>query len=154
MWSVVELLAYLVQQFPPDQLLRFDKERLISSFSSVIDGKRVTPDPWRLGPGWTGEDTRIGKDYRDLLSKLGVSAPSELKPTELALLHNSDTMGQEPYNNPDILRTKNEWARHVEDYSRHIPVCVVVEGVEDNERILGGHMARKGTIHPHFMNIM
>jgi len=82
------------------------------------------------------------------------SAPSELEPTCLVLLHNLDTMSQDPYNNPDTLRTKNEWARHVENYSQHITVCVVVEGVENNERILGGRMACKGMILPHFTNIV
>lgn len=139
--NITELVAYLTHQAPPELLLRFDKSALISSFSAVIDSKRVQSDQWDNGPGWSGEDTRIGKDYLDILRTLKVSKIEELPAHDLALLYNSDSQSQAPYGNRNIQAASLHWAAHTAECSKNIPVCVVVDGLSDADK-LGGRISQ------------
>lgn len=141
--NITELVAYITHQAPPELLLRFDKSSLLSSFSMVIDKKRVQADEWENGPGWSNDDTKIGKDYTNILAKLKTSSIEELHAPALALLYNSDSQTQAPYGNTTLQTSIHHWAAHTAQWSKHIPLCVVADGISDNS-LLGGRLSEIG----------
>ncbi|KDR79831.1 hypothetical protein GALMADRAFT_136421 [Galerina marginata CBS 339.88] len=145
---LTEAIVYFAQQLPPGMLPRVDKSLAMKLVSVVVDNKRITADDWDLGPGWTGEDVEIGKDYTDILAGLGVQYPQELPPRNLALLCNSDSMTQVPFNNAALQEAAADWSRRLSKAKESIPVCVVADGLED-EAIMGGRIviqARKAAV--------
>lgn len=121
-------MAAFCSQYPPNALLRFDRDRLISSFSAVIDGKRVAPEEWEYGPGWSGSDTEVGKDYTPILAALGVETIDDLSDAQLARLYNSDSLSDAPYGQEHIRKVNDDWAAHYEEYAKYIPICILTEG--------------------------
>ncbi|KDR71681.1 hypothetical protein GALMADRAFT_213585 [Galerina marginata CBS 339.88] len=106
------------------------------------------PDDWDLGPGWTADNVEIGKDYTQLLADLGVKHPQDLPPKELALLCNSDSMTDIPFNNTALQDATTEWSKRLSTAKEGIPVCAVADGLED-EAIMGGRIvvqARKSAV--------
>lgn len=134
--NIVQLVAYLVPQFPPECLARFDRDKLISAFSMVADGTRIGAKPWPLGPGWSGHDTKIG-------SKTSPS-PETMDPVTLALRFNSDVSSSAPYGNKRMKATMEDWAKDKPRWSRSIPVCVVSENLESSKVLGGRPMPKNG----------
>lgn len=126
--SLTETVAAFCSQYPPNALLRFDRDRLISSFSAVIDGNRVTPEQWEYGPGWSGTDTEVGKDYTPILASMGVKTVDDLSEQQLAQLYNSNSLSDAPYGQEHIQKVNEDWAAHYEEYAKYIPICVLTEG--------------------------
>lgn len=146
---LLQSITFFVQQLPPEMVPRVDKSMAMKMVSAVIDNKRVTANEWELGPGWTGEDVEIGKDYTDLLQKLNVKGIEDLPPSQLALLCNSDAMTQVPYNNHNLKEALEEWQALISNSKKNVPICVIVDQNKDDEAILGGRAiisARQGKI--------
>jgi hypothetical protein len=145
---LTQAIVYFAQQLPPAMLPRVDKSMAMKMVSVVVDNKRITADDWELGPGWMGEDVRIGKDYTEVMNSLNVECPEDLPAKKLALLCNSDAMTQIPFNNVSLQDATAEWSTHLSKSKECIPVCVVADGEED-ESLIGGRIviqARKGGI--------
>lgn len=143
---LTQSIVYFAQQLPPAMLPRVDKSMAMKMVSVVVNNKRITADEWELGPGWTGEDVHIGKDYEELLKSLKVKHPEDLPAKDLALLCNSDSLTQVPFGNVPLRDATIEWSGHLSKSKECIPVCVVTDGEED-ESYLGGRIviqARKG----------
>ncbi|KDR76755.1 hypothetical protein GALMADRAFT_210635 [Galerina marginata CBS 339.88] len=136
---LTEAIVYFAQQLPPGMVPRVDKSLAMKLVSAVVDNKRITADDWELGPGWTGDDVEIGKDYSELLATLGVKHPQDLPPRELALLCNSDSMSQEPFNNAALQAATEDWSKRLAKAKESIPVCVVADGLDD-EAVMGGRI--------------
>ncbi|KAF9041370.1 hypothetical protein BJ165DRAFT_1530100 [Panaeolus papilionaceus] len=122
---LLQAITYFTAQLPPTMVPCVDKKKAMEIVSCVIDNKRVTAREWNLGPGWSGEDTRIGKDYTGLLHGLGVSNIADLSPENLALLYNSDSMSNFAYGSEDLHEAIEQWATHLKGSSSSIPVCVI-----------------------------
>lgn len=143
---LTQAIVYFARQLPPAMLPRVDKTMAMKMVSVVVNNKRITADDWELGPGWTGEDVRVGKDYTELVKSLNAEALEDLPARDLALLCNSDAMTQVPFNNNLLQDATDEWSAHLSKSKECIPVCVVADGDED-ESLLGGRIviqARRG----------
>ncbi|KAJ3504415.1 hypothetical protein NLJ89_g7946 [Agrocybe chaxingu] len=118
-----------VSQVHPALLTRIDREKFLSSFSCVVNNRRIAASDWELGPGWTGEDVQL----------------SELPPSTLARLWNSnDVQTTDFFNNGAINNAIVAWDGHSSRSEANIPICVVV--AEDHP--LGGRSKgkRRGAI--------
>jgi hypothetical protein len=118
----------------PTLLPRIDSERFLSAFSAVIDGKREQAPSWKLGPGWSGEDVRIGKDYTKLLGdSFSVSTTARLAEQsrdDLMRLWNSDNYTtDDAYNKPELTQLRDRWAAHVDSMMECIPLCVTAGNI-------------------------
>lgn len=111
------LIVYLLNQLPQHYLARLDTQIFASAFSFVQDSTRVAAQPWAAGPGWNGEDTRIGKQYSP--------SPTELPSEDLAKQHNSDKDTEAPYGNEEILEGNQAWTADTAEWSRTILLTAV-----------------------------
>ncbi|EAU82155.1 hypothetical protein CC1G_11345 [Coprinopsis cinerea okayama7 len=143
--SIVTLVSYLISQVDPSLQMRFDRDRLLSSFSWVVPNEemgeaggyvRVCADPWTTGPGWTGDDVRIGKKYEDTFDAMSYE--------ELVLKRNTDAGGTVPYGNQTAAAVDSAWNRQLDDMTPTFPVCVLSGETEGQGR--GAAQRRKGTI--------
>ena len=140
--NIVSLVMHIVQQYDPRSLLRFDRDRLLSSFSCAINGVRTAAGPWQHGPGWSGDDVKIGTEYMQDLSTLPEA--------DLAMLWNSNTPSNAPYGNNVLLEAMTTWAKHKKEWADTLPICVVAEGVLAGNIIGGRPSTRKGCVRPLF----
>ncbi|PPQ86374.1 hypothetical protein CVT25_002452 [Psilocybe cyanescens] len=136
---LLQAITFFACQLPPDMIPRVDKSLAMKIVSVVIDNKRVTADDWDLGPGWTGDDVKIGTNYTQILANLNAISIEDLSPTALATLCNTDLASTAPYGNEDLRSATEEWAHYLKKSKEDIPLCVVAEGPQD-ESILGGHL--------------
>jgi hypothetical protein len=123
----LQLIAYMASQNPMHTLLRVDRTKFLSAFSSVIDGIRTEASAWPMGPGWEGEDTVIGKDYKEVINTT--------KTEDFARLYNSDSLSSSPYGNEKAAKLVKDWERHTETWTKTIPLCVAADfaGIKDIE---------------------
>ncbi len=127
--SLLQWINGIIQQFPPHYFVRFDKELLLSAFSMELEGVRLAAEPWDLGPGWTGNDVRIG-------SKSDVSIES-MTPQQLAQRWNTnDCASSAPYGNTNIEKVEEAFYTLAEEMGRTIPLNV--GALRNMERPLGG----------------
>ncbi len=127
--SLLQWINGIIQQFPPHYFVRFDKELLLSAFSMELEGVRLAAEPWDLGPGWTGNDVRIG-------SKSDVSIES-MTPQQLAQCWNTnDCASSAPYGNTNIEKVEEAFYTLAEEMGRTIPLNV--GALHNMERPLGG----------------
>ncbi|KAJ3503547.1 hypothetical protein NMY22_g18213 [Coprinellus aureogranulatus] len=122
--DIVQFVAYAVDQYPRHEGARFNRRVLLSAFSSVRGGKRVGVDDWELGPGWSGDDTQVGKEYKEDLKTLSLN--------DLTMLHHSDTKTTYPYGNKKANDHAEAWKKHHEAMTSTIPLCVVSDFQDDN----------------------
>lgn len=119
--SIQTLTVYLLNQLPQHYLARLDIEKFASAFSFVHNSTRVAAKPWDVGPGWSGDDTMIGKQYSP--------PPTELSSDDLAKKHNSDNDSQAPYGNQAILEGATRWAEETSEWSKTILLTAVDHNV-------------------------
>lgn len=119
--SLQILTVYLLNQLPQHYLARLDTEKFASSFSFVQNSTRVAAKPWDVGPGWSGDDTRIGKQYSP--------PPTELASENLAKAHNTDKDSQAPYGNEEILEGAQRWSEETADWSKTILLTAVDQNI-------------------------
>ncbi|KAJ3978825.1 hypothetical protein F5890DRAFT_1479023 [Lentinula detonsa] len=112
---MLSLVAYLVRQAPIQNLVRVDKNILLSAFSMRSGNERIGADQWEMGPGWTGEDTRVGKEYIEDFSKLSDK--------EWIQLWNSDTFSDTLFGNEAVPAQKAEWAEYRKKAMSVLPIC-------------------------------
>lgn len=136
--NVVMMVSYLTPQLPPDYLARFDREKLLDAFSFVHNGARVGANEWPLGPGWTGTDTLVGREYAQ------EDLPSSLDVLNLARLYNSDSRSDAPYGNEAILELTKRWEAHSKTWASTVPICQGVSNISDNLIIGGRPQKQKG----------
>ncbi|KAJ3792224.1 hypothetical protein GGU11DRAFT_750336 [Lentinula aff. detonsa] len=77
--------------------------------------ERIGADQWEMGPGWTGEDTRVGKEYIEDFSKLSDK--------EWIQLWNSDTFSDTLFGNEAVPAQKAEWAEYRKKAMSVLPIC-------------------------------
>lgn len=116
--QLLQLVTHFVRQAPLQSGFRVDRKLFLSSLSSIVDNVRTAADDWELGPGWTGEDTKVGKTYSEV---------SDLSDEDLHLLHVSDTNPTAPYGNSALLKQQEEWNQLQQKYARFIPLCHVTK---------------------------
>jgi hypothetical protein len=105
----LQIITHMIGQYPKHHMARVDKDKFLSAFSAVIGGTRVAAKPWVMGPGWSGEDTRIGKD---------------MDGEELDGTYNTDSQSDTPFGNTEARGLCDEWAAHMEEWSKTIPLCM------------------------------
>lgn len=134
--GLLQFIIGLLSQLHPFLLARIDKDMFLRSISCVINNKRVAAPSWELGPGWTGEDVKIGTDYELLLKQcFNVRSLQDLgkkEPEALIRLWNSDcTDSSDAYNNQKLSDAVTQWTQHRKHQGSHIPVAVTTEKEED-----------------------
>ncbi|KAJ3991597.1 hypothetical protein F5050DRAFT_1866001 [Lentinula boryana] len=113
--NMLSLVAYLVRQAPIQNLVWVDKNILLSAFSMRSGNERIGADQWEMGPGWMGEDTRVGKEYMEDFSKLSDK--------EWNQLWNSDTFSDTLFGNKAVPAQKEEWAEYRKKAMSVLPIC-------------------------------
>ncbi|KAJ3765492.1 hypothetical protein FB446DRAFT_850114, partial [Lentinula raphanica] len=106
--------------------------------------ERIEASPWERGPGWTGEDTRVGKKYAEDFSKLSEE--------ELRQLWNTDSKSDTIYGNIWIATQRKEWKEHRRIMMSSISICHATgeaEQVDTNQhsshrRIIRDSASKKG----------
>lgn len=135
--GVLQLSIGLLSQLSPFLLPRIDREKFLEAFSCVVDGKRVSAPPWKLGPGWTGSDVEVGTEYGALLKDyfqaetledVARSDPSAL----IGLWNSDDATSQHPYNNARLTEALEEWNKHKKYQGSNIPVAILTEREGDS----------------------
>lgn len=122
--DLLQFVTYAIDQYPRHELARVDKDKFLSAFTSVRDQERVGVSPWKLGPGWTGNDTLVGTKYDE--------DPKCLSPVDLLKLHHSDAMTEYPYGNPTVHEHVQAWKTHHEAMTKTIALCIASDLQEDN----------------------
>ncbi|THU76781.1 hypothetical protein K435DRAFT_878731 [Dendrothele bispora CBS 962.96] len=105
--SCISKCSGFVNQTPPDLRIRIDEELFLSSFSMVHEGTRIQAPSWPMGPGWKGDDVRIGKRYDDL-QLLDIEDPDE-REREKIRKWNSDEGSGYPYGKKERLDQSMKW---------------------------------------------
>ncbi|KAJ3710315.1 hypothetical protein C8R42DRAFT_729458 [Lentinula raphanica] len=113
--NMLMFMLYMARQAPREGLLRIDTGRFLSSFTMRSGQERIEASPWERGPGWTGEDTRVGKKYAEDFSKLSEE--------ELRQLWNTDSKSDTIYGNTWIATQREEWEEHRRMMMSSIPIC-------------------------------
>ncbi|KAJ3768718.1 hypothetical protein FB446DRAFT_774785 [Lentinula raphanica] len=121
--NMLMFLLYMVRQAPREQLMRIDKDRFLSSFTMRSGDKRIEADQWEAGPGWTGEDTQVGKKYIEDFTKLSQE--------ELKQLWNTDSRSDTIYGNTWLAAQREEWQEHRKKMMTSIPICHATGEVEN-----------------------
>jgi hypothetical protein len=147
--GLLQFAIGLLSQLHPSLLARIDKDMFLRSISCVIDNERVAAPSWVLGPGWTGEDVKIGTDYKPLLGeRFNVQSLQELgkkEPDTLIRLWNSDCIDSpDAYNNRKLSDAVAQWERHRKHQGSHIPVAVATERDGDTAFGVQLEQRRKG----------
>lgn len=115
--SLQILTVYLLNQLPQHYLARLDTEKFASAFSFVQNSTRVVASSWNAGPGWSGDDTEIGKQYSQ--------SPTDMTSDELEKAHNTDKDSEAPYGNEEILEANKSWAADTAEWSKTIVLTAV-----------------------------
>lgn len=130
-------MTYYISQTDVKQLLRFDCDKVFSSFAFVNNqGMHVGLPPSAYRPGWSRSDTKIGTVYTQNLGSLLVE--------ELRELHNSDSHSKAPYANEVLLSAKEQWDEHLQGTSKSIPICAITKAMSPWNNVGGRPKARKG----------
>ncbi|KAJ3834460.1 hypothetical protein EV361DRAFT_871389 [Lentinula raphanica] len=77
--------------------------------------ERIEASPWERGPGWTDEDTRVGKKYAEDFSKLSEE--------ELRQFWNTNSKSDTIYGNTWIATQRKEWKEHRRIMMSSISIC-------------------------------
>lgn len=114
--AILEHCLGIIAQAPIDTLPRINRDVFLSAFSLVDENNvRVQARPWNLGPGWTGDDVRVGKVYTENIRAL--------PDNDVKKLWNSDAMSDIPYGNQAMAEARLEWVSlHNSRVPIH-PVC-------------------------------
>lgn len=144
--SLTQWISGIIQQFPPQYFVRFDRDRLLSAFSMELEGTRITAEPWNLGPGWSGSDVLIG-------SKSDISVEDMTEEQIGQRWNTNDPNCSAPYGNRDIERIEERFYTLAEEMGQTIPLNV--GALEKMERSLGGrpHIADPQGKHSKFQII-
>ncbi|KAF6764363.1 hypothetical protein DFP72DRAFT_1059348 [Ephemerocybe angulata] len=114
--NCLQIIANAVEQYPQYRLARVDKDVFLSSLTFVHNGERTAASPWPLGPGWSGDDTKVGNRY-DV-------DPRTLDPAALQRIHNTDAGSDYLYNNKAAHDHSVKWRDHHAAMTKTIPLCV------------------------------
>ncbi|KAJ3964123.1 hypothetical protein EV361DRAFT_980594 [Lentinula raphanica] len=128
------LLTYLIRQAPREKLLRIDKDRLLSAFTMRSGGTRIAADSWELGPGWTGEDTEVGREYPQDFDTMSEE--------ELRRLWNTDRMSETIYGNEAMEKQRKDWAEARKRAVAALPVCHATGEANEGGELVGHHYRR------------
>ncbi|KAJ3752368.1 hypothetical protein EV360DRAFT_88819 [Lentinula raphanica] len=128
------LLTYLIRQAPREKLLRIDKDRLLSAFTMRSGGTRIAADSWKLGPGWTGEDTEVGREYPQDFDTMSEE--------ELRRLWNTDQMSETIYGNEAMEKQRKDWAEERKRAVAALPVCHATGEANEEGELVGHHYRR------------
>ncbi|KAF8824175.1 hypothetical protein HHX47_DHR8000002 [Lentinula edodes] len=124
----------MIRQAPMDGLVRVDKEKFLSAFSMRDGNVRIGTQPWELGPGWTGDDVRIGKIYEN-----DFDAMSE---EQCLQLWNSDTGSDLPFGNEGIRLQREVWKEYKMQAMQVLPICHASGEVDEVDSIRHGNYRR------------
>ncbi|KAH7875772.1 uncharacterized protein C8R40DRAFT_1169900 [Lentinula edodes] len=127
-------VTYMIRQAPMDGLVRVDKEKFLSAFSMRDGNVQIGTQPWELGPGWTGDDVRIGKIYEN-----DFDAMSE---EECLQLWNSDTGSDLPFGNKGIRLQREVWKEYKMQAMQVLPICHASGEVDEVDSIRHGNYRR------------
>ncbi|PBK88798.1 hypothetical protein ARMGADRAFT_1033779 [Armillaria gallica] len=125
----MQWISGIIQQFPPQYFVRFDRDQLLSTFSMELEGTCLTVEPWNLGPGWSGSDVLIG-----LKSDISVEDMTEEQIGQC--WNTNDPNCSAPYGNCDIKRIEERFYTLAEEMGQTIPLNV--GALEKMEQSLGG----------------
>ncbi|KAK0432091.1 hypothetical protein EV421DRAFT_1911288 [Armillaria borealis] len=127
--SLMQWISGIIQQFPPQYFVHFDRDLLLSAFSMELEGTRIAVEPWNLGPGWSGSDVLIG-----LQSNISVEDMTE---EQIGQCWNTNNLNcSAPYGNHNIERVEERFYTLAEEMGRTIPLNI--GALEKMERPLGG----------------
>ncbi len=119
------LVSWFTQQAPAHIRFRFDRTKFLESFSAIVDGKRISAMDWEQGPGRTGSDVEIGKEYPE--------PDADLSPQELYNLWATDSPTPDepihPFNNSKPYDQRMKWIDHRIDALETIPLAEVNEEI-------------------------
>ena len=122
--DLLQFTTYAIDQYPRHELARVDKDKFLSAFSVVRNGERVGVSSWDMGPGWTGNDVRVGETYPE--------DPKGMPVANLVELHHSDEKTDYPYGNKKVHDHVQAWKAHNEAMTKTIALCVASDIREDN----------------------
>ena len=146
--AMLQMVCFFMRQLPQHYLARVNKDVFLSSFSYVENGVRVGVGSWDEGPGWQGEDVKIGKQYPEDVDLATLSGD------ELTMLYNSDSYSSAPYGNREAVDKAKAFKEHCLRWSHTIPLCVASDlskvelDSEPNPNIRRGRSVRV-CIRPH-----
>ncbi|THV03432.1 hypothetical protein K435DRAFT_914036 [Dendrothele bispora CBS 962.96] len=118
--SCISKCSGFVNQTPPDLRIRIDEELFLSSFSMVHEGTRIQAPSWPMGPGWKGDDVRIGKRYDDL-QLLDIEDPYE-REREKIRKWNSDEGSDYPYGKKERHDQSMKWKELTKESGQCYPL--------------------------------
>lgn len=109
---------------------RLDRNLFAQAFSMVPSDTliREASEPWKLGPGWGDEYTRIGMQCFDL---------SGADEETVAHHWNSDGRTHAPYGNEERCQQLEDWWKQLDTNARSIPATSAVHR-DPNYQTLGG----------------
>ncbi len=114
----------IIQQFPPQYFVRYNRDLLLSAFSMELEGMHVATGLWNLGPGWSGSDVIIG-------SKSNVSVEDMTEEQIGQCWNTNDLNCFAPYSNRDIEKVEERFYTLAEEMGRTIPLNIgVLEKME------------------------
>ncbi|KAJ3767109.1 hypothetical protein FB446DRAFT_708075 [Lentinula raphanica] len=120
---------------PQEKLLRIDKDRLLSAFTMRNGGTRIAADSWELGPGWTGEDTKVGREYPQDFDTMSEE--------ELRRLWNTDQMSETIYGNEAMEKQWKDWAEERKRAVAALPVCHATGEANKGGELIATRRARR-----------
>ncbi|PBK90312.1 hypothetical protein ARMGADRAFT_1083167 [Armillaria gallica] len=115
--SLMQWISGIIQQFPPQYFVCFDRDRLLSTFSMELESTRITAELWNLGPGWSGSDVLIG-----LKSDISVEDMTEEQIGQC--WNTNDPNCSAPYGNCDIKRIEERFYTLAEEMGQTIPLNI------------------------------
>ncbi len=119
----------IIQQFPPQYFVCYNRDLLLSAFSMELEGTHVATGSWNLGPGWSGSDVIIG-------SKSNVSVEDMTEEQIGQHWNTNDLNCFAPYGNRDIEKVEERFYTLAEEMGWTIPLNI--GALEKMEQSLGG----------------
>ncbi|KAJ3819222.1 hypothetical protein F5880DRAFT_1510330 [Lentinula raphanica] len=119
---------------PQEKLLRINKDQLLSAFTMRNGGTRIAADSWELGPGWTGEDTEVGREYSQDFDTMSEE--------ELRRLWNTNQMSETIYENEAMEKQWKDWAEERKRAVAALPVCHATGEANEGGELVGHHYRR------------
>ncbi|PBK81624.1 hypothetical protein ARMGADRAFT_1091115 [Armillaria gallica] len=127
--SLMQWINSIIQQFPPQYFVCYDRDLLLSAFSMELEGTRVAAEPWNLGPGWSGRDVLIG-------SKSNISVKDMTEEQIGQCWNTNDPNCFTLYGNCDIEKVEERFYTLAKEMGQTIPLNV--GALEKMEQPLGG----------------
>jgi hypothetical protein len=115
--ALIQLLAYVVVQIPVKYRARFSRDRALSCFSMVVNGKRIVASPWSQGPGWAESDCQEGP---------APPVEEDADQERMYQLQASDDPEKQkfPFGNPELNTTlRTDFDKLIRGAESSIPLC-------------------------------